>query len=132
MPNQRSFRSTCELALALLIAAAFSDLFSKAAWQRAGRAVKALFGRLKAGEQVSDEVYEARMNCCRACPIFWNHLGGTCGSPLKRRDSESGCFCHMPTKCREKYAECWLDAELGPSDIYGWGAIPVAAQPVVS
>lgn len=114
-----AFRSKLELCLALLVAAAFSDVASRKGWARVRKAVLLWFGGLKPGATVSVDVYDRRLAVCRRCSLWFNPLS-TCSSPLKVNASDLGCWCHMPTKARLKNAKCWLDEECGDDAPYGW------------
>lgn len=104
-------RDKLELCSALLLAAAFTDIFSADCWRRVGRALGLWFGLLRGGAMATPELTDNRLAVCRGCPLFWPRLG-TCGSPLAQ-NPKLGCWCHMASKARLAEATCWLDDELG-------------------
>lgn len=60
------------------------------------------------GEHVPEEVYQARLKCCAACPFFAAQLG-TCGSPLRKGMVEYGCYCYQRVAARFTAKRCWID-----------------------
>lgn len=58
-------------------------------------------------ERVTLEREEQRLAFCRDCPVFYPRLK-TCGSPLRWRDRDVGCWCYMPMKAKLPRATCWL------------------------
>ena len=74
---------------------------------------RGLRAALKTKGTVPLEMVKARMESCRACPIFASALN-SCGSPL--RDPKVGCFCHMPTAASTQH-NCWAYAKRLPC---GW------------
>ena len=50
---------------------------------------------------------ESRLDFCQNCPIFYSPLR-TCGSPLRWRDRDIGCWCQLDVKAGLPNATCWL------------------------
>lgn len=113
--------------LALLVAAGWSDAFSRVAWRRIGRAMR-LWATLAGGRRVPHGTYDNRLACCRACPLWYAPLE-TCGSPFKSGATDLGCWCFMPQKAKYYDAVCWMDAELGDAAEYGWQTVGVDPVP---
>jgi hypothetical protein len=114
-------RDKLRLCVALLLAAAFTDVLSVVEWRRVGRAVGLWFGWLRGGSRAPKATAEARLFVCRLCPLYWQPLG-TCGSPLAK-DPKLGCWCQMAEKVKFAEATCWLDDELGEDAApLGWVA----------
>ena len=76
--------------------------------------------------RVPPKVYQARMEVCRQCPVFYAPLR-TCGSPLRRgsrvRNHPAGCSCYMPFKAKFE-CNCWLWEEIAnetlPPQYWHW------------
>jgi hypothetical protein len=114
------------LVLALLVAAAYSDVLSVTAYRRAWRAFKAIFGLV--GEPTKTGYwYFLRMETCKRCPIYFSALS-TCGSPLLKEWPEAGCWCFLPLSARDPEKQCWLDEELGLDSTHGWNAASAHPQ----
>lgn len=103
---------------ALLVAAAFTNPFSAAAWAKVWRAINLWFDYGRGPKRAPNELYELRLAACRECPIFYAPLQ-TCGSPLRKDLRGLGCYCNMPAKARFFYADCWLRENTGDGDC-GW------------
>jgi hypothetical protein len=108
-----------QFCLALLVAAAFSDVSSKAGWRRIFRSVALWFRSLQSGESVPQTTADARLTVCRGCSLWFKPLG-TCSSPLKREAADLGCWCWMEAKVRLPQAQCWLDEDCQDEVPYGW------------
>lgn len=106
---------------ALIVAALFSEIQQASTWRKFFAAFGFLLGILRdKSEQVSLDRYQKRLECCRKCPLFYPALS-TCGTPLADyRDSQLGCWCHMPTKSRFDSATCWLDEHLDDPNPASW------------
>ena len=114
-------RAKLRLCAALLLAAAYTDVFSADGWRRVWRAFALWFGLLRGGSRASPDMMAARLQVCRLCPVYWPPLG-TCGSPLAK-DAKLGCWCQMDEKVKFSDATCWLDYELGDDAApLGWTA----------
>lgn len=103
---------------ALIVAAVFSIKTPKVALKQGWRAISLWFGFIPKGEKlVSDEVFKARMETCRKCPVFYHKLQ-TCGTPLRKgEDAKLGCFCFQPAAARLRSKKCFLN-ESGLA--WGW------------
>lgn len=114
-PLWSAFRFDCRLFLALVVAAAFSDVCSAQAWRRASAAVKLWFGMLKPDSLADERTQAIRLKTCRSCPVFVRWMG-TCGSPISQyaKQFEPGpCWCFMEAKVKAAAATCFLDDRLG-------------------
>jgi hypothetical protein len=112
------------LVLALLVAAAFSDLLSIQPYRRAWRAMKAIFGLLaKNDPRVDAERLQRRLDACERCPYFYRPLA-TCGSPLRSELRHVGCRCNIEAKAKLAEADCYIDetSDLAADDGFGWAA----------
>jgi hypothetical protein len=113
--------------VALLVAAGWSDVFSRIAWRRIGRAMS-LWTVVIRGTHVPHGTLEARLACCKGCPLWYSPLQ-TCGSPFKKGAEDLGCWCFMPQKAKYDDAVCWMDLELGDDAKYSWRAFGVDDGP---
>jgi len=107
------------LVAALLVAALFSDILSRAAYRRAWRALRSLVWVPKQA-RVSDELRDRRLAACRHCPV--RHKD-TCGSPF-HAVPEIGCWCYLPAIAELAGNHCWIDQnftdESDDHARYGW------------
>lgn len=118
--NPPSFPSVSKrkLITALLLAAAFSPISSSDGWLRIWRAVKLMVCGLYDGKSVDERIYRRRMECCRACPLFYHKLE-TCSSPISTH-GDLGCWCYMPAKAMLPEAKCWIDESCEGLKSFGW------------
>lgn len=117
-----SFREKSQFMMALLIAGLFSWRDPKHSLKRIGKAFWLWTGLLWKHEKFApDDLAAKRFAVCQTCPVFWPHLGGTCGSPLAKDRGELGCHCFMKFKSKLTEATCWLDDE-DMTDLGGWKA----------
>jgi len=111
------------LFVALVVAAAFSDVTSNAAWKRIWRAFTLWLDIWRTPDPtVPADVREARLEACRACPVYYAKLR-TCGTPMVKELRDMGCWCFLPSKSRYSAATCWLEDELGEEAPHGWKKI---------
>lgn len=102
-------KAKIRLCLALLVAAAFTDVLSATAWRRVWSALALWVGLLRKPDAwASAELAERRLAACRECPVFYRRLE-TCGSPLHGEWPEAGCWCYMPEAVKVAGKTCWLD-----------------------
>jgi len=70
-------------------------------------------------DKVTPLWYQNRMEVCSKCPVFFNPLR-TCGSPLRWRDRDLGCWCSMEAKAKLTHATCWLRMHETRRTGFGW------------
>lgn len=109
-------KTKLQLALAIIVAALFSDISDKTTWRRALGLFTIWFG--KDGVKVSEEHYQRRMSACHECPVFYKRLQ-TCGSPLSKELKGLGCSCFLPVKSRYVNSSCWIDDNVSECE-HGW------------
>ena len=99
--------------LAVIVAALWSDVFSATTYRKFGLLFRSVRGRRfnPSDTFVSGDVFKRRMDCCRACTIWYPFLE-TCGTPLKSALRGMGCYCHLPSKNKLEASACWLDEHL--------------------
>lgn len=114
-----TFGSKLRLCGALLVAGVYSVCTGSSGWSRIGAAFKLWVTEIGRGERVPAAEREKKMEVCRKCPLFFRPLQ-TCGSPLKRRDRDLGCWCNMEAKTWLRGAHCWIDEECLDEAPYGW------------
>jgi hypothetical protein len=107
-------------ALALLVAALFSDITERGTWRKVRAAVTLWFKLIEDGKRVPASKLASRLAICARCPVFYKPLG-TCGTPLIRELHDLGCWCRMAEKAKFERAQCWLD-ENGDGSILAWRA----------
>lgn len=109
-------------AMALLVAALWSDILSRDVCRRLKRALTLWFGKASCGERWANHAErERRLAACRRCPVFYAPLQ-TCGTPLKKDLREVGCWCNVEAKTLYADAKCWGDEQLGDECDFGWRA----------
>lgn len=113
-----------KLAAAILVAATYS-MFSRS---RSFWGTFADFWRLIRSPKASPELRDARMAACRRCTFFFAPLE-TCGSPLRWKDREFGCFCHLPTKSARLDADCWSRLNMEDAGFDGTDGWPDSLRP---
>jgi hypothetical protein len=115
-------KSLCEkgqFCLALLVAALWSDPFSKVGKDRLRKAFQLWYSSILTGDRVDNGTAANRLAVCQQCPLWFKPLG-TCGSPLRRKDGDLGCWCWMRAKSKLLGAHCWLDEQGIDAPPYGW------------
>jgi len=100
---------------ALIVAALFSDIGKAVTWRKARWAISLWF--FPGNEpKASAELRMARLSACPRCPIYFNRFGlKTCGSPLRRKHKDLGCYCDIAALAQYEKSECWLAEQGLPS-----------------